>query len=325
MRKIMVTILGVTALFVTLFLPTTSAFANKIEPSWTTPARIPTRLVGFESEVVDGKIYAIGSLDSSFDSDGKKVLVYDYSTDTWRNLANMPTPRIDIRTEVINGKIYTIGGFKKGYTNTTEVYDPSTDMWETLANMQTTWGLFQTEVINGKIYAIGGWDIKYDWDNKYVDDDTEVYDPSTNAWKILEHMPTIRGDFQTEAVDGKIYAIGGWNLGEKFNRNILSSTEVYDTSTNKWTKLAPMPTARWNFQTEVVDGKIYAIGGITKDSRTSANEVYDPLTNSWNVLAPMSIARDGFHTEVIDGKIYAIGGMDTPSMETYTVNKGATK
>jgi len=37
--------------------------------------------------------------------------------------------------------------------------------------------------------------------------------------------------------------------------------EVYDTSKDTWTMLHSMPTTRSNFLTEVVDGKIYAIGG----------------------------------------------------------------
>ncbi|RFZ79842.1 hypothetical protein DS742_05115 [Lacrimispora amygdalina] len=114
-------------------------------------------------------------------------------------------------------------------------------------------------------------------------------------WTNLAPMSVARDCFQTEVINGKIYAIGGSNL---------KSTEVYDPNTNSWTKLASMSDARNYFQTEVIDGKIYAIGGVGQ----SSIEVYDPTTDSWTKLASMSTRRFGFQTEVIDGKIYAIGG-----------------
>ncbi|WP_072743674.1 Kelch repeat-containing protein [Anaerotignum propionicum] len=49
-----------------------------------------------------------------------------------------------------------------------------------------------------------------------------------------------------------------WNVkvGEYLGK-VLSSTEVYDPSVNKWTTLSDMSTARHFFQTEVIDNKIW--------------------------------------------------------------------
>jgi N-acetylneuraminic acid mutarotase len=123
-------------------------------------------------------------------------------------------------------------------------------------------------------------------------------------------------------MNGKIYAIGGHNVkvGDSEGKS-LSSTEVYDPSTNTWTTLASMSTARATLQIEVVDDKIYAIGGFD----ISSVEVYDPSTDKWTTLASMSKKRFYFHTEVIDKVIYAIGGMHDPSMESYAVPANATK
>jgi len=60
----------------------------------------------------------------------------------------------------------------------------------------------------------------------------------------------------------------------------------------------------------VVDGKIYAIGGL-KDPENlpfAVLEVYDPSTDTWTQKADMPQARHGLSTSVLDGKIYAIGG-----------------
>jgi N-acetylneuraminic acid mutarotase len=125
-------------------------------------------------------------------------------------------------------------------------------------------------------------------------------------------MPTARWEFQTEVLDGKLYVIGGSKLG---TGELVASTEVYDPTTNTWSKKASMPKVLSDlngFQTEVVDGKIYAFGVIPDETRTPITEVYDPSTDIWTILAPMPTSRQEFQTEVIDGKIYAIGEYSGP-------------
>jgi N-acetylneuraminic acid mutarotase len=66
-----------------------------------------------------------------------------------------------------------------------------------------------------------------------------------------------------------------------------------------------MPTARSWSSTSVVDGKIYAIGGIGGVRKV---EEYDPATDTWTDKADMPTGRTTLSTSVVDGKIYAIGG-----------------
>ncbi len=332
-----------------LFLGQITAFADEVKPAWTTLASMSknhdSNSRNSQAEVIDGKIYAIGGIDSS-------VEVYDPTTNTWTKLTSMSTTRMNFQTEVIGGKIYAIGGMTdwdfKTALSSAEVYDPATNTWTTLASMSTPRFWFQTEVIDGKIYAIGGVDKNDASSSAEVYDPTtntwtpiafmstpncrfqtevingkiyaisgqvtEVYDPSTNTWATLASMHINRNIFQTEVMNGKIYAIGGAIPGYS---NKLSSVEVYDPTTNTWTTLASMSKPRDYFRTEVIDGKIYAIGGGT--NADSTEEVYDPTTNTWTKLASMSTPRIGLETEVINGKIYAIGGWELSSMEVYTV------
>jgi len=80
---------------------------------------------------------------------------------------------------------------------------------------------------------------------------------------------------------------------------------------DEWTQKADMPTARAWYATSVVNGKVYAIGGIVglgMGTATSAVEEYDPATDAWMTKADMPTARDSLSTCVVDGRIYAIGG-----------------
>ena len=125
-----------------------------------------------------------------------------------------------------------------------------------------------------------------------------------NTWTTKASMWTARGGHQVAVVDGKIYAIGGFN-----STGDLNSVEEYDSTTDTWITKASMLTARRNFQVAVVGGKIYAIGGIdNNNSYLYSVEEYDPATNTWTTKSPMTTARSEHQVAVVGGKIYAIGG-----------------
>ena len=98
----------------------------------------------------------------------------------------------------------------------------------------------------------------------------------------------------------------------------VGNTEVYDPMTNSWETKASMPTPRADFSANVVDDKIYLIGGKRYSSvnpyfkETDVNEVYDPANNSWSTAKATPNAVYGYASAVIDGKIHVIGGSKNP-------------
>jgi N-acetylneuraminic acid mutarotase len=98
---------------------------------------------------------------------------------------------------------------------------------------------------------------------------------------------------------------------------------VADAGENEWTRMAPMPTERGGIGVAVVNGKIYAIGGVNNDTQLAVNEEYDPTTDTWKTRAPMPTPRSGFAIAVHQSKIYVIGGtVGTGSNVAFT---GATE
>ena len=182
--------------------------------------------------------------------------------------------------------------------------------WTQKADMPTARLGLATSEVDGKIYAIGGYRAADVFAPEYQK--VEEYNPETDSWTTKAPMPTGRHWLAASAVNGKIYAIGGW-----VNRDDpgLSAVEEYDPVTDTWTKRTNMPTARLGLATGVVNGKIYVIGGASSVSQIlSTMETYDPLTDTWSSKTDMPTKRFFLSAAAVDGKIYAIGG--TPGSPT---------
>ena len=156
-------------------------------------------------------------------------------------------------------------------------------------------------VVNGKIYAIG----------IEGDGSIEEYDPSTNTWIFKAPMPTPRFFFATAVYQNRIYCMGGAiaRCGSGFI--VSGENELYDPATNTWTTKEALPTARANLQANVIDGKIYVIGGTKGNVPSNITEVYDPITDSWTTKASMPKTYDcaNYYTNkyvssVVNNKIF---------------------
>ena len=228
----------------------------------------------------------------------------------WVKKGDMPTGRSILSTGVVNGKIYVFGGVDQDRTLTiVEEYDPATGEWTKKADMPNIRYSLSVSEVNGKIYVIGGFRSNDGVNFSMV----EEYNPRTNKWTRKANMPTPRSALSTSVVNGKIYAIGG-DSGDYLPAPTLSAVEEYDPLTDTWTRKADIPTTRGGLCTAVVNGKIYAIGGITGIAGgggplVSIVEEYDPVTNTWaKKSAKMPTPRVMLAVSVLNGKIYTIGG-----------------
>ena len=155
-------------------------------------------------------------------------------------------------------------------------------------------------VVKGKIYAIRGESAA-----------NEMYDPATDMWNASKaSMPTPRKGFGIAAYQDKIYAIGGiTDSDDGYYQELTDVNEVYNPATDKWETMTPMPTKRYGMDANVVEGKIYVIGGKNASGWIDVvNEVYDPATDSWTTKASIPTRVSYYASAVVDNKIYVIGG-----------------
>ena len=182
------------------------------------------------------------------------------------------------------------------------VYASEEDSWERVKPTPIQ-GVHGAAVLNGKIYAVG-----------YTTNPLYEYDPATNNWTFKTQVPTFRDYFAIAACQNKIYIIGGRTGSEPLHGDAITCglNQAYDPATDTWENKASMPTNRNQIEANVVDGKIYVMGGRTAgpDTTVNATEIYDPATDTWTVGAPMIYPVAGFASAVVDDKIYVIGGQD---------------
>jgi len=135
-----------------------------------------------------------------------------------------------------------------------------------------------------------------------------MYDPISDTWTQMAHMPSGRCGHATCAFDGKIYVFGGTSPDPyaTAKKNIY----VYDIQTDTWTRRADMPYANALCGIAVAEDIIYLVGGTLSSSSAPIRTVmaYDPAAESWTRKADMPTARSFLSACAVDGKIYAIGG-----------------
>jgi N-acetylneuraminic acid mutarotase len=109
-------------------------------------------------------------------------------------------------------------------------------------------------------------------------------------------------------VGGKIYVMGGRSVD--WPAPLEKTVEMYDPDLDEWTFVADMNTARAVLSTEVLDGKIYAMGGVsTPINDLQSVEVYFPQTNTWTLLDDMPGTRGLHGSAVVNDKILVFGGV----------------
>jgi len=100
---------------------------------------------------------------------------------------------------------------------------------------------------------------------------------------------------------------------------ILSGCGTKATYTQNWSTGEDMPTPRSEMSSTLLDGKIYAIGGIRLSGSTDKVEAYDIENDTWEKLPslPESLNHSGIASD--GNKIYVSGGF-TNMRQTNFVN-----
>jgi N-acetylneuraminic acid mutarotase len=244
---------------------------------------------------------------------------------TWKSRSYL----VDTRTgtgvfspsaDLIGTKIYTSHGSRTGTPNGSSallsVFDIPTNTWThggtTAPDAVAARSALGGGVAFGKHYAVGG------LTTSGATSAVEEFDPASNSWRGRTSMSVARASLGVASLNDRVYAIGGSTGGAPYSPGtILNANEVYDSLTNVWTTLAPLPVAvTGNTATIGYNGKIYVLGGLSASGVTGSVQIYDAATNTWSSGTPVPTPRFNAMAGVLNGLIVVFGGSAPTSFDS---------
>ncbi|XP_076872938.1 kelch-like protein 29 isoform X2 [Brachyhypopomus gauderio] len=212
------------------------------------------------------------------------VWCYMSLLDNWNLVSRMTVPRCRHNSLVYDGKLYTIGGQGvSGNLDHVERYDTITNQWETVSPLPKPVHSAAVTVCGGKVYVFGG--VNEAGRSAGV---LQSYVPQTNTWSFIE-SPMIDNKFAPAvSLNGFIFILGG---------AYARATTIYDPDKGNIKAGPNMNHSRQFCSAVVLDGKIYATGGIVSSEGPALGnmETFDPCTNTWTLLQnlPCPLFRHG--------------------------------
>ena len=280
----------------------------RAQDTWSLLAPLPVAREMVAVDALGGLVYVAGGNSPSGPS--VNVDAYDPVTNSWSARPPLPRPRwFGNGGATLQGKLYVPGGFDGSgrATNTNFRFDPASNRWEPAARMPAGGGCGGTTVHGGQLYVYIGCTAP---GGQY----TSLffrYDPRSNRWSTLAPPNQKHVYPAIAAVRGEIFVAGGID-GDFPNPIFTAAVEAYNPATNRWRRVASMPTIRYFASARNIAGRMYVVGGRCCNGGAYLDTVerYDPVSDSWDSLSPMPTPRYALGTAIIQGRLYAVGGFD---------------
>ena len=149
-----------------------------------------------------------------------------------------------------------------------------------------------------------------------------IWDYTNNAFSNISTNEDLFCSGHAVLSDGRVLIVGGY--GGSSNSIGIASAEIFDPSTNNWTKAPNMSYKRWYpTATTLSDGRVLVTAGWQTTEHTNAGipEIYDPTTNAWTKLTN---ANNPFETYPFiyllpNGTLVHVGGSEYATV-TETLN-----
>jgi WD40 repeat protein len=242
---------------------------------------------------------------------------YDPATGTFTETGRLSVARVSHWATLLpTGQVLIAGGsgaaFYVGGLSSAELYDPVTGTFTPTGNLTTERLAHKATLLpNGKVLITGGQDSQH---RKLAG--AELYDPVSGRFSPAGNMTSPRSDHTATLLkDGRVLICGGADAFGDRVEVVISSAEIFDPATGRFTPAGDMSTVRFKHSAILLpDGQVLIIGGsdsrMVRGRRASA-EMFDPATGRFTPTGKMHTARYKIRDAVVllpNGKILVTGG-----------------
>ena len=247
----------------------------------------------------------------------------------WSTPAPLEIARSHAPTANYKGKLYVFGGGGPNFQslNSTVCYNPNTDKWTELSPMPTLRSGAVAATLDDRIYVIGGGFRQEDGNFRFLRT-VDIYFPETDTWESGPDMIEPHDYPAVAVLNDQIYVLGGHHPdatqgGPKTDPG-FDFCERFDPSNNTWESIAPLPTPRFALSAVVMNGKIYAMGGVAFKPEGFNNftiiETYDHETDSWSSDDSFALPwpAAGLGAAMAADKLYIFGGYSDDDIHNRT-------
>ena len=179
-------------------------------------------------------------------------------------------------------------------------------------------------VLDGKLYTSGGATSGWGYPaEQHLFDELWVYDPDTDVWSTVGHMPFHRCYNGIAALAGEIWNVGGAiheedNIKARGPRLPLDDVDIYTPATDTWRSGPRLLTARQEPVVVTAHERIYAIGGSDKTDALASVESIGADETAWRDEPPLPTPMRQYAGCVLDGVIYVVGREGAYSFDPQT-------
>ncbi|XP_053719334.1 kelch-like protein 31 [Synchiropus splendidus] len=254
--------------------------------TWRHLTQLPAKSFNQCVAVMDGFLYVAGGEDQNDARNQAKHAVstlsrYDPRFNTWLHLASMRQRRTHFSLAASGGRLFAIGGRNvEGLLATTESYVPSSNTWQMRAPMEAPRCCHSSATLpSGDILVTGG------YINCAYSRSVACYSVETDTWSEKVSMETPRGWHCSATLGGKVYVVGGSQLGPSGERVDVLSMEVFSPESGTWSRAAPLRLGVSTAGLSSMDNKLFLLGGWNEAEKRykAAVQKYDPATDSWSM------------------------------------------
>jgi hypothetical protein len=250
-----------------------------------------------------GKVLVVGGWIGHGCTDSAEL--YDPATGKFTTISKMTTKRGQpSATLLANGDVLLAGGADRGDTPggiaSAEVFHAATLTFEPVCSMHYGRISHTATLLNdGRVLIAGG-------RGERLTASAELYDPKTKQFTLTGSLLTARYKHTAGLLpDGRVLIAGGSD--ERDWHGSMSSAEIYDPHTGKFTATSPLNDGRFKLPDEAVQlasGQLLIAGG------SKLVEIYNPATGKFLVASGQ--LSDAWHfmteTRLKDGRVLLTGG-----------------